>query len=251
MVFETHGMSFPCTELLLFNYAKVNTVFHSMAPLTDGLEWCGSLVDYCDVFISCLDSHSDGTHSLQSIHWWTSDVMLHFSKSVLMKKKTHLHLGWPEVSANFHFWMNYSFKYSCRKDFEQNISFWLHWTHDDLNNNPCLAASRPDTHSHITSSQLIKIVPVWVVKKKHTKKRQQQQKMITCCLSLSDTYREMWMIYCFRLTNWMEKLGWIQIFLERHIMVNVCSRWITIKSVKRCQFGQNTCCHAKKDMMRW
>ncbi len=35
----------------------------------DGLEWCGLLVDYCDVFISCLDSHSDGTHSLQSIHW--------------------------------------------------------------------------------------------------------------------------------------------------------------------------------------
>ncbi len=33
MVFEAHGMSFPCTELLLFNYAKVNTVFHSMAPL--------------------------------------------------------------------------------------------------------------------------------------------------------------------------------------------------------------------------
>ncbi len=26
MVFEAHGMSFPCTELLLFNYAKVNTV---------------------------------------------------------------------------------------------------------------------------------------------------------------------------------------------------------------------------------
>ncbi len=32
-MFEAHGMSFPCTELLLFNYAKVNTVFHSMAPL--------------------------------------------------------------------------------------------------------------------------------------------------------------------------------------------------------------------------
>ncbi len=31
MVFEAHCMSFPCTELLLFNYAKVNTVF--MAPL--------------------------------------------------------------------------------------------------------------------------------------------------------------------------------------------------------------------------
>ncbi len=50
--------------------------------LTDGLEWCGLLVDYCDVFISCLDSHSDGTHSLQRIHCWASDGMLHFSKSV-------------------------------------------------------------------------------------------------------------------------------------------------------------------------
>ncbi len=37
--------------------------------LIDGLEWCELLVYYCDVFISCLDSHSDGTHSLQSIHW--------------------------------------------------------------------------------------------------------------------------------------------------------------------------------------
>ncbi len=33
MVFEAHCMSFPCTEHLLFNYAKVKTVFHSMAPL--------------------------------------------------------------------------------------------------------------------------------------------------------------------------------------------------------------------------
>ncbi len=32
-MFEAHGISFPCTELLLFNYAKVNTVFNSMAPL--------------------------------------------------------------------------------------------------------------------------------------------------------------------------------------------------------------------------
>ncbi len=38
MVFEAHGMSFPCTELLLFNYAMVNTVFHSMAPLNGKTE---------------------------------------------------------------------------------------------------------------------------------------------------------------------------------------------------------------------
>ncbi len=34
MVFEADCMSFSCTELLLVNYAKVNTVFHFMAPLT-------------------------------------------------------------------------------------------------------------------------------------------------------------------------------------------------------------------------
>ncbi len=37
--------------------------------LVDGLKWCELLMDHCDVFISRLDSHSDGTHSLQRIHW--------------------------------------------------------------------------------------------------------------------------------------------------------------------------------------
>ncbi len=59
------------------------------------------IVCHCDVFISCLDSHSDGTHSLQGIHWWASDIMLHFSKSVPMKKQTHLHLAWHDGDYNF------------------------------------------------------------------------------------------------------------------------------------------------------
>ncbi len=37
--------------------------------------WTGVVWITCDVLISCLDSHSDGTHSLQSIHRWASDVM--------------------------------------------------------------------------------------------------------------------------------------------------------------------------------
>ncbi len=53
------------------------------------------VVDYCGVFISCLESHSDGTHSLQRIHC-NADVMLDFFKYVQMKKQTHLHIGWPE-----------------------------------------------------------------------------------------------------------------------------------------------------------
>ncbi len=48
-------------------YYKHSFSFHKM--LTDGLELCGLLVDYCDVFISCLNSHSDGTHSLQISNW--------------------------------------------------------------------------------------------------------------------------------------------------------------------------------------
>ncbi len=39
-------------------------------------------VDYLGiiVFLSCLDSHFDGTHSLQRIHRWASDVMLKLAK---------------------------------------------------------------------------------------------------------------------------------------------------------------------------
>ncbi len=57
-------------------------------------------MDYSDVFISCLVSHSDGTHSLQR----AIDVMLNYSKSVPLKKQ--IYLRWP---ANLHFWMNYLF----------------------------------------------------------------------------------------------------------------------------------------------
>ncbi len=74
------------------------------------MDW--SHVDYGDVFISCLDSHSDGTHPLQRIYWWASDVKLNLSKYVPKKKQT-IHLGWHWVSAfsaNVHFWVNYTFK---------------------------------------------------------------------------------------------------------------------------------------------
>ncbi len=59
---------FKVINALIMDLFLTNTVFPLLKMLTDGLEWCGLLVDYCDVFISCLDSHSDSTHSLQSIH---------------------------------------------------------------------------------------------------------------------------------------------------------------------------------------
>ncbi len=77
------------------------------------MDWSG--VDYCDVFISCLDSHSDGTHSLQRIHWWASDGMLHFSKSDEETNSSASWMAWRWVC--FHVWVNYSFKV-C----------WILWT---------------------------------------------------------------------------------------------------------------------------
>ncbi len=62
------------------------------------IQW--SHLDYYVVFINCLDSYSDGTHSL---HWCASDVMRNFSKPVLMKKQTPLHLEWPEGEFIFIF----------------------------------------------------------------------------------------------------------------------------------------------------
>ncbi len=81
--------------------------FHKM--LIDGS--CEVLVDYCDVFISCLDSHSDGTHSLQRIHWCASDVMLNICSEEETNSSTlWMSWGWVHFSANFHFWLKFPFK---------------------------------------------------------------------------------------------------------------------------------------------
>ncbi len=80
--------------------------------LIDGLAWFGLLVDYCDVFISCLDSHSDGIHLLQMIHWWASDVMLNFSKYCIFWCMFIYILESLRVnpfSEKNYFWVNHSF----------------------------------------------------------------------------------------------------------------------------------------------
>jgi len=48
-----HCMSFPCTELILFNYAKVKIVFHSMAPLKALVVLCVLLLYYNSMY-SCM-----------------------------------------------------------------------------------------------------------------------------------------------------------------------------------------------------
>ncbi len=55
-------------------------------------------MDYCDVFISC---HSDGTHSLQRIHWRASDGMIHFSKSDEETNSSTFWMAWGWVNHSF------------------------------------------------------------------------------------------------------------------------------------------------------
>jgi len=53
---------------------KTNTAFRFTRH--ELMDW--SHVDHCDVFISCLNSYSDGTHSQQRIHYKASDVNFYY-----------------------------------------------------------------------------------------------------------------------------------------------------------------------------
>ncbi len=88
-------------------FQTIRFSLHKM--LIDGVG-CGLLVDYCDVLINCLDSHSDGTHSMQRIHWWTAiffqicfDEETNFSTSWMAR-------GWVKILVDFHFLVHYSFQ---------------------------------------------------------------------------------------------------------------------------------------------
>ncbi len=97
----------PLVEMIKWLISLLQTCrFWLHMMLTEGL------VDYCDVLMSCLDSHSDGTHSLQSIHWWASDAILDFSKS---DEETNSSTSWTawrrgHFQLFLYFWLNYSFK---------------------------------------------------------------------------------------------------------------------------------------------
>ncbi len=43
-------------------------------------------------FISCLDSHSDGTHSLERIHWWASDVIVKISPNLFQLRNKLIYI---------------------------------------------------------------------------------------------------------------------------------------------------------------
>ncbi len=77
------------TDLFLTNMTFF--LFHKM--LIDGLEWWVLHVDYCDqLFGLSFWRHPFTAEDPLVSKWYNAN----FSKSVLMKKQTHLHLRCPE-----------------------------------------------------------------------------------------------------------------------------------------------------------
>ncbi len=68
--------------------------FHFTGCLTNGLDCCGLLADYFDVFMNCLGSHSDGTHSLLCT---LGDVI----KNLFILGLPHFYPGWLEAEYIF------------------------------------------------------------------------------------------------------------------------------------------------------
>ncbi len=74
------------------------------------VNWWTGVVWIIVMFLS--DSHSDGTHSLQSIHCWDTDAETHFSKpdEETNSSWSRMILRVSKLSKNVDFKVNYSFK---------------------------------------------------------------------------------------------------------------------------------------------
>ncbi len=89
------------------------------------MDWSG--VDYLwiiVVFISCLDSHSDGTHSLQRIHWWASDAMLHFSKSDEKTTSWNACTFFSTFTCLGELYLSFMLSFSCHKNHLLPLGLW-------------------------------------------------------------------------------------------------------------------------------
>ncbi len=82
----------------LMIYLFIISSFSLYKMLTDGLEWCGLLVDYCDVFYQLLGL-SFWRHPFTAedplVSRWCNATFIQ------MKKHTLLFLGWPEGELTF------------------------------------------------------------------------------------------------------------------------------------------------------
>ncbi len=73
------------------------------------------------IFYQLFDSHSDGTHSLQSIHCWESDVKLYFSES------DHETIAWGLVHFHQTDIFQWTIPLKCLGDDTEDLTISSNW----------------------------------------------------------------------------------------------------------------------------
>ncbi len=100
---DNRRCTFSLEEALLWIMDLMLDLFHLLS--SPDVNWWTGVVWIIVMFLS--DSHSDGTHSLQSIHCWDTDAETHFYKSDEETNSSIYILS--KFSAHFHFWLHYFF----------------------------------------------------------------------------------------------------------------------------------------------
>ncbi len=131
------------------------------------LHWSGLL--WC--FYQLLDSHSDGTHSLQRIYWSVSDVMLNFSKSDEETNSSTSWMAWAHFQQLLYMWLNYFFN-PCRIRFypldhktRYNIALTILWeksSHANSYQNSPSSRSDSSLLLHSSESSLSRPFPPFI-----------------------------------------------------------------------------------------
>ncbi len=86
-----------------------------------GLYFCDLLVDYCDVFISCLDSHSDGTHSL-NLFWCRNKLIYILDGMSVCKYVSKYDFFWSTIHLTF-----MQICWSCPIDWQLSLRNRIIW----------------------------------------------------------------------------------------------------------------------------
>ncbi len=103
---------FKVKNILIVDLFLTNMQLFFNKMLIDGLDSCELLVDYCDVFISCLNSNfwrHPFTAEYPMVSKWFEEV--NFSKSI-SNKETNSSTSWMALRwVHFLFELNYSFNF--------------------------------------------------------------------------------------------------------------------------------------------
>ncbi len=80
-------------------------------------EWSWGLL-----FLSSVQTHSDGTHSLQRIYWWALSKWCNAEYlQICSDEETDSWMSASPISANLHFCMNYSLNIESEKEYDKYL----------------------------------------------------------------------------------------------------------------------------------